>query len=58
MSANNEEDDDEEDNEMVHTDTYAEYMPMKVKVGYVHPDPVVETRLVEAPQFILFDKNH
>uniref|UniRef100_A0A096LTX0 Protein strawberry notch homolog 1 n=1 Tax=Poecilia formosa TaxID=48698 RepID=A0A096LTX0_POEFO len=26
-----------------HAETYAEYMPMKLKIGLRHPDPVVET---------------
>eukprot|EP00062_Callorhinchus_milii_P021642 gi/632978584/ref/XP_007905995.1/ PREDICTED: protein strawberry notch homolog 1 isoform X2 [Callorhinchus milii] len=38
-----EEPEEEEDEELGHADTYAEYMPMKLKVGLRHPDPVVET---------------
>lgn len=38
-----EEPEEEDDEEMGHADTYAEYMPMKLKVGLRHPDPVVET---------------
>ncbi|XP_067862331.1 protein strawberry notch homolog 1 isoform X3 [Heptranchias perlo] len=34
---------EEDDEELGHADTYAEYMPMKLKVGLRHPDPVVET---------------
>uniref|UniRef100_A0A7M4FHR5 Protein strawberry notch homolog 1 n=1 Tax=Crocodylus porosus TaxID=8502 RepID=A0A7M4FHR5_CROPO len=29
--------------EMGHAETYAEYMPIKLKIGLRHPDPVVET---------------
>jgi len=36
-------DDGTEENEMVHADTFSEYMPSKVKIGHRHPDPVVET---------------
>ncbi|KAL9982120.1 hypothetical protein ACROYT_G010924 [Oculina patagonica] len=36
-----EEDDEEED--LGHTDTYAEYVPSKLQIGHRHPDPVVET---------------
>ncbi|XP_056288481.1 protein strawberry notch homolog 1 isoform X2 [Pseudoliparis swirei] len=40
-----EEDEPEEDEEeeLGHAETYAEYMPMKLKIGQRHPDPVVET---------------
>ncbi|XP_067910625.1 protein strawberry notch homolog 1 isoform X2 [Heterodontus francisci] len=38
-----EEPEEEDDEELGHADTYAEYMPMKLKVGLRHPDPVVET---------------
>ncbi|XP_048845982.1 protein strawberry notch homolog 1 isoform X2 [Brienomyrus brachyistius] len=38
-----EEPEEEEEEELVHAETYAEYMPMKLKVGLRHPDPVVET---------------
>ncbi|OBS68912.1 hypothetical protein A6R68_02525 [Neotoma lepida] len=40
-----EEDEPEEDDEeeMGHAETYAEYMPIKLKVGLRHPDAVVET---------------
>ncbi|XP_072096853.1 protein strawberry notch homolog 1 [Mobula birostris] len=38
-----EEAEEEDDEELGHADTYAEYMPMKLKVGLRHPDPVVET---------------
>uniref|UniRef100_UPI0037E8FF7D protein strawberry notch homolog 1 isoform X2 n=1 Tax=Semicossyphus pulcher TaxID=241346 RepID=UPI0037E8FF7D len=34
---------EEEEEELGHAETYAEYMPMKLKVGLRHPDPVVET---------------
>ncbi|XP_070844781.1 protein strawberry notch homolog 1 isoform X2 [Chaetodon trifascialis] len=34
---------EEEEDELGHAETYAEYMPMKLKVGMRHPDPVVET---------------
>ncbi|TMS08573.1 protein strawberry notch homolog 1 isoform X1 [Larimichthys crocea] len=34
---------EEEEDELGHAETYAEYMPMKLKVGLRHPDPVVET---------------
>uniref|UniRef100_A0A8C7QFU4 Protein strawberry notch homolog 1 n=1 Tax=Oncorhynchus mykiss TaxID=8022 RepID=A0A8C7QFU4_ONCMY len=32
-----------EDEELGHAETYAEYMPMKLRIGLRHPDPVVET---------------
>ena len=56
MSENAEEEDEEDENEMIHTNTYSEYMPMKVKVGYLHPDPVVETRyfFLQTFSFYLF----
>ncbi|XP_034152837.1 protein strawberry notch homolog 1 isoform X2 [Esox lucius] len=38
-----EEPEEEEDEELGHAETYAEYMPMKLRVGLRHPDPVVET---------------
>lgn len=38
-----EEPEEEEEEELGHAETYAEYMPMKLKVGLRHPDPVVET---------------
>ncbi|KAM9337822.1 protein strawberry notch homolog 1 [Symphorus nematophorus] len=38
-----EEPEEEEEDELGHAETYAEYMPMKLKVGLRHPDPVVET---------------
>ncbi|XP_073542075.1 protein strawberry notch homolog 2 isoform X3 [Phyllobates terribilis] len=39
-----EEDDDNEDaEELGHTETYADYMPSKSKLGIQHPDRVVET---------------
>uniref|UniRef100_A0A8C7ME22 Protein strawberry notch homolog 1 n=1 Tax=Oncorhynchus kisutch TaxID=8019 RepID=A0A8C7ME22_ONCKI len=38
-----EEAEEEEDEELGHAETYAEYMPMKCKIGLRHPDPVVET---------------
>ncbi|KAM8962284.1 protein strawberry notch homolog 1 isoform 2-T2 [Pelodytes ibericus] len=38
-----EEPEEEDDEEMGHAETYAEYMPIKLKVGLRHPDPVVET---------------
>ncbi|XP_055087633.1 protein strawberry notch homolog 1 [Periophthalmus magnuspinnatus] len=34
---------EEDEEELGHAETYAEYMPMKLKVGLRHPDPVVET---------------
>ncbi|KAM9735788.1 protein strawberry notch homolog 1 isoform 2-T3 [Menidia menidia] len=34
---------EEEEDELGHTETYAEYMPMKLRIGLRHPDPVVET---------------
>uniref|UniRef100_A0A8C3A5P5 Protein strawberry notch homolog 1 n=1 Tax=Cyclopterus lumpus TaxID=8103 RepID=A0A8C3A5P5_CYCLU len=34
---------EEEEDELGHAETYAEYMPMKLKIGQRHPDPVVET---------------
>ncbi|XP_026210694.1 protein strawberry notch homolog 1 isoform X2 [Anabas testudineus] len=34
---------EEEEEELGHAETYAEYMPMKLKIGLRHPDPVVET---------------
>uniref|UniRef100_A0A3Q3FJI9 Protein strawberry notch homolog 1 n=1 Tax=Kryptolebias marmoratus TaxID=37003 RepID=A0A3Q3FJI9_KRYMA len=34
---------EEEEDELGHAETYAEYMPMKLKIGLRHPDPVVET---------------
>lgn len=37
------EQEDDDDEEMAHAETYAEYMPIKLKVGLRHPDPVVET---------------
>uniref|UniRef100_A0A6Q2XMS9 Protein strawberry notch homolog 1 n=1 Tax=Esox lucius TaxID=8010 RepID=A0A6Q2XMS9_ESOLU len=40
---NEEEPEEEEDEELGHAETYAEYMPMKLRVGLRHPDPVVET---------------
>uniref|UniRef100_A0A8B9L9H5 Protein strawberry notch homolog 1 n=1 Tax=Astyanax mexicanus TaxID=7994 RepID=A0A8B9L9H5_ASTMX len=38
-----EEPEEEEEEELGHAETYAEYMPMKLKIGERHPDPVVET---------------
>ncbi|XP_031433049.1 protein strawberry notch homolog 1 isoform X2 [Clupea harengus] len=38
-----EEPEEEEEEELGHAETYAEYMPMKLKTGLRHPDPVVET---------------
>ncbi|XP_040273504.1 protein strawberry notch homolog 2 isoform X2 [Bufo bufo] len=38
-----EEDDDEDAEELGHTETYADYMPSKSKLGIQHPDRVVET---------------
>ncbi|CAB1352204.1 unnamed protein product [Coregonus sp. 'balchen'] len=38
-----EEAEEEEDEELGHAETYAEYMPMKLRIGLRHPDPVVET---------------
>ncbi|XDV54769.1 hypothetical protein PO909_022986 [Leuciscus waleckii] len=34
---------EEEEEELGHAETYAEYMPMKLRIGLRHPDPVVET---------------
>ncbi|XP_077164291.1 protein strawberry notch homolog 1 isoform X1 [Paroedura picta] len=34
---------EEDEEEMGHAETYAEYMPIKLKIGLRHPDPVVET---------------
>ncbi|XP_056146511.1 protein strawberry notch homolog 1 [Lampris incognitus] len=34
---------EEEEEELGHAETYAEYMPIKLKIGLRHPDPVVET---------------
>ncbi|XP_030598258.1 protein strawberry notch homolog 1 isoform X1 [Archocentrus centrarchus] len=34
---------EEEEDELGHAETYAEYMPQKLKIGLRHPDPVVET---------------
>ncbi|XP_069475771.1 protein strawberry notch homolog 1 isoform X2 [Ambystoma mexicanum] len=42
-SKEDEEPEDEDEDEMAHAETYAEYMPIKLKVGLRHPDPVVET---------------
>ena len=33
----------DEDEELGHAETYADYMPSKLKIGLRHPDPVVET---------------
>ncbi|KAM4810116.1 protein strawberry notch homolog 1 [Rhinophrynus dorsalis] len=38
-----EEPEEEDEDEMGHAETYAEYMPIKLKAGLRHPDPVVET---------------
>uniref|UniRef100_A0AAR2J8R9 Protein strawberry notch homolog 1 n=1 Tax=Pygocentrus nattereri TaxID=42514 RepID=A0AAR2J8R9_PYGNA len=38
-----EEPEEEEEEELGHAETYAEYMPIKLKIGERHPDPVVET---------------
>ncbi|XP_025091895.1 protein strawberry notch homolog 1-like isoform X1 [Pomacea canaliculata] len=40
---NEEEEVAEEVEELGHAETYAEYMPSKLKIGEKHPDPVVET---------------
>ncbi|XP_056592504.1 protein strawberry notch homolog 1 isoform X1 [Triplophysa dalaica] len=34
---------EEEEEELGHAETYAEYMPMKLRIGLRHPDSVVET---------------
>ncbi|XP_044174018.1 protein strawberry notch homolog 1-like isoform X1 [Acropora millepora] len=34
---------EDEEEELSHTDTYAEYVPSKLTIGRRHPDPVVET---------------
>jgi hypothetical protein len=36
-------DDSEEEDDHFQAETYADYMPMKLKIGKRHPDPVVET---------------
>lgn len=36
-------DDDNADDQLGVTETYADYMPKKLKIGAQHPDPVVET---------------
>ncbi|XP_077867871.1 protein strawberry notch homolog 1-like [Saccoglossus kowalevskii] len=38
-----EEDVDEDEDDLGHTETYANYRPSKLKLGIDHPDPVVET---------------
>uniref|UniRef100_A0A3P8W2D1 Protein strawberry notch homolog 1 n=1 Tax=Cynoglossus semilaevis TaxID=244447 RepID=A0A3P8W2D1_CYNSE len=38
-----EEPEEEDDDELGHAETYAEYMPMKLRIGLRHPDSVVET---------------
>uniref|UniRef100_A0A672I2U4 Protein strawberry notch homolog 1 n=1 Tax=Salarias fasciatus TaxID=181472 RepID=A0A672I2U4_SALFA len=38
-----EEPEEEEEDELGHAETYAEYMPLKLRIGLRHPDPVVET---------------
>ncbi|XP_050547780.1 protein strawberry notch [Daktulosphaira vitifoliae] len=38
-----EEEEDNEDDDMGVAETYADYMPAKLKLGKKHPDPVVET---------------
>uniref|UniRef100_S4RS05 Protein strawberry notch homolog 2 n=1 Tax=Petromyzon marinus TaxID=7757 RepID=S4RS05_PETMA len=38
-----EEEVEEEEEELGHTETYAEYMPLKLRIGLRHPDAVVET---------------
>ncbi|XP_051972574.1 protein strawberry notch homolog 1-like [Xyrauchen texanus] len=38
-----EEPEEEEEEELGHAETYAEYMPLKLRIGLRHPDPVVET---------------
>ncbi|KAG2471348.1 SBNO1 protein, partial [Polypterus senegalus] len=38
-----EEQEEDEEEELGHAETYAEYMPMKLKIGLRHPDQVVET---------------
>ncbi|XP_018080638.1 protein strawberry notch homolog 2 isoform X2 [Xenopus laevis] len=38
-----EEEEDEDTEELGHTETYADYMPSKSKIGRQHPDRVVET---------------
>ncbi|XP_068937654.1 protein strawberry notch homolog 1 [Petaurus breviceps papuanus] len=38
-----EEPEEEDEEEMGHAETYAEYMPIKLKIGLRHPDAVVET---------------
>jgi len=42
-AAQPEEDNAEEEENMGVAETYAEYMPTKLKLGRKHPDPVVET---------------
>ncbi|XP_071789882.1 protein strawberry notch homolog 1-like [Asterias amurensis] len=45
-----EEIDDEEEENMGHAETYANYMPSKLKIGLPHPDPVVETSSMASVQ--------
>nr|XP_032803328.1 protein strawberry notch homolog 1 [Petromyzon marinus] len=43
VSVKDEEEVEEEEEELGHTETYAEYMPLKLRIGLRHPDAVVET---------------
>eukprot|EP00795_Rhopilema_esculentum_P015448 gene15448-6696_t len=43
VDAEQQEEIEEEEEELGYTDTFADYMPSKVKIGKKHPDPVVET---------------
>ncbi|XP_011404218.2 PREDICTED: protein strawberry notch homolog 1-like isoform X2 [Amphimedon queenslandica] len=53
MVSQTEEDIEEEDDHYTSADTYATYKPAKLKLGYLHPDPIVESSSlasVEPPQ--------
>ncbi|XP_020285283.1 protein strawberry notch isoform X5 [Pseudomyrmex gracilis] len=43
MQSNMQEEEEVDDDEMGVAETYADYMPTKLKLGRKHPDPVVET---------------
>ncbi|XP_028319438.1 protein strawberry notch homolog 1 [Gouania willdenowi] len=43
MKEEEEPEEEEEEEQLGHAETYAEYMPLKLKIGLRHPDPVVET---------------
>lgn len=40
----------DDDDELGHAETYADYMPSKLKLGQRHPDPVVETSSLSSVQ--------